>query len=357
MKSVGHVGLLALAGLWMGCVGDAAVVPTRDAAIGSPDSSLDGSDAGGDSAPDVADAATFDGAVDGAVVLPDPNANGPFAIAEKDDTLKVAQTGDTCAVHVAYPTAAGPFPVVIVAHGFQIASSQYYGYVKRLATFGYVALTVDFPTSLFGNDNSKQAKDLLASIDWAKNDPTFGTKADVSRVGMSGHSLGGKLALLAATQDPRVKAAFTLDPVDSGGPGGCNAPQCVVVKSLMPSLNIPTGFVGETTDAMGGFQPCAPGADNFATFYAQARTPSLQVTAIGANHMSFVDDAAGCGLTCSFCNKATAPNAQVNAMARALMVAFYERHLKANTGYDAYLTGAVAQARYVTTAQATIVSK
>ena len=47
----------------------------------------------------------------------------------------------------------------------------------------------------------------------------------------------------------------------------------------------------------------------------------------------------------------------VAGMARALMVAFYERHLRGNAAYDTYLTGADATARYVTTSQATIVSK
>ena len=308
-----------------------------------------------------ADAASGDGASgDGASGdggLGDPSADGPFAIAEKDATAKIASTTDSVAIHVAYPTAAGSFPVIVVAHGFQLPPTQYYGYVKRLATFGYVALTVDFPTSLAGNDNPRQAKDLIGAVDWVKGDATVGAKVDATKVGMSGHSLGGKLALLAATLDPRVKAAFVLDPVDSGGPGGCNAPTCVVVKDLMPTLTVPTGFLGETADAVGGFSSCAPAADNFTTFYAQAKTPSLQVTALGANHMSFLDDVTKCGFTCGFCNASTAPNAQVAGMARALMVAFYERHLRGNAAYDTYLTGADAAARYVTTSQATIVSK
>ena len=38
-------------------------------------------------------------------------------------------------------------------------------------------------------------------------------------------------------------------------------------------------------------------------------------------------------------------------------MAFYERHLRGDLGYDTYLTGAQAQARYVATNLATIVSK
>lgn len=355
MSIVVICGVAAL-GLAPGCGGDGGpspadtVVPDAGARAPSDSGAADG--ASEDAAHD---GSSGNDANDGG--RPDPNTDGPLAYTERDATTTIAGTGDSVAIHVAYPNAAGPFPVVVFAHGFQLPPSQYYGYLKRLASFGYVALTVDFPTSLSGNDNPKQAKDLIGGIDWAKNDATIGSKVDATKAGMSGHSLGGKLALLAATMDARVKASFVLDPVDSGGPGGCTAPACVLVKSLMSGFAIPTGFLGETTDGTGGFQACAPVADNFTTFYAQAKTPSLQITALGANHMSFLDNVSTCGFTCSFCNAATASNAQVNGMARALMVAFYERHLRGDAAYETYLTGVEANARYVTMNQATITSK
>ncbi len=323
--------------------------PSADGPDGSSGSgSVDGGARDGASLGD--SATTRDGASPADAGSADPNADGPFAIAEKDATAAIAATGDNVPIHVAYPTAPGPFPVIILGHGFLLPPAQYAGYLKRLASFGYVALTVGFPNS-FPNDNPKQAKDLLGGIDWSKADSVLGPKVDATKVGMSGHSLGGKLALLAASMDPRVKASFLLDPVDSG-PNGCSPPACVVVKDLLPTLSIPTGFLGETTDTA-----CAPAADNFTTFYAQAKAPSVKITAIGASHMSFLDDIASCGLPCSFCQTATAPNAQVNDMARALMIAFYERHLRGNVAYETYLTGADAIARYVTTNRAVIVAK
>jgi hypothetical protein len=147
-----------------------------------------------------------------------------------------------------------------------------------------------------------------------------------------------------------------LDPID-GGANGCSPPQCVTVADLMPGLHVPTGFLGETTDAMGGFMPCAPAADNYTTFYSKTNTPSLEVTVLGADHVSFVPDQSTCGFACSVCQPATAPQAQVLSMANAYLVAFYERYLRGDTAYDTYLTGAQAQARYVTTNQATITSK
>jgi dienelactone hydrolase len=287
----------------------------------------------------------------------DPNLDGPFAITELDETVTVAATTDSVDVHVALPTTAGAYPLVLVGHGLSLPTSEYSGYVQRLASFGYVAMTVDFPASVFSVNNTSEAQDFIGVIDWARSTSSLAGKVDATRIGVSGHSLGGKIALLTATMDTRVKAAFVMDPVDSGGPLGCSSPTCIVVKSLMPGLHIPTGFIGETTDASGAFQNCAPAADNYTTFYAQANTPSLQVTAVGANHMSFLDDVTACGLTCSVCQTATASNASINDMARAFMVAFYERHLRGLTGYDAYLTGAQAQSRYVTPGAATITSK
>jgi len=290
----------------------------------------------------------------------DPNLDGPYPFKEIDDTTTVAATGHMVPIHCAYPTggpSAGPYPVILVAHGFQLPAAQYKSYVKRLASFGYVALTAEFPASIFGVNNVENAKDLLGGLDWAKTKAELAGKADVTKAGATGHSLGGKVSILAASMDPRIKATITLDPVDSAM--NCTPQNCPDASSLVPTLTIPTGFLGETTDSTAGSfgQACAPAADNYTTFYAGAKSPSLSVTVTGANHMSFLDDTASCGFTCSFCKAATAPNAQVNSLARAYVVAFYERHLRGDLAYDTYLTGAVAKARYVTTNQVTIESK
>jgi dienelactone hydrolase len=291
----------------------------------------------------------------GAASVPDPNLDGPFATMAVSGSTTVAATGNMVAISGFAPSSGGPFPVVVIGHGFQLPTTQYEGYAQRLASFGYVALLPDFPTSFFGISHVEVARDMIGAIDWAATNASVSSLADTTNVGMTGHSLGGKGALLAATYDARVKAVIALDPVDSSM--NCSPADCPDVSALMPSLNVPTGFLGETTDASGGFQPCAPAADNFTTFYAGANSPSFQVTVNGANHMSFLDDVASCGFTCSFCNAATAPNAEVNGMSKAYVAAFFERYLRDIGEYDAYLTGDVAIERYVTPGKATIVSK
>ena len=343
-------GLVAFS--WMGCGGDGTQFGTTGVSIGTGGaggnsaSSSGSGDVGGNGS-----GSTSSGGNPTEVF--DPNANGPYAILELSDTKFVnASTGNMVPMRAFYPVGGptpGPYPVVVVAHGYQIPATQYTNYIKRLATFGYVAITADFPVSFLGIDDNKMTKDVLSAIEWAGSKPEL--NANTINVGMTGHSVGGKLALFAATLDSRVKASIVLDPVDGriAVAGGCNPPTCVDVSALMPQLQIPTGFLGETLDSSGGFQPCAPSADNYLTFFDSANPPTFEATVKGANHMSFVDDVAACGGTCGLCNKATLANATVNELARAYVTAFYERYLRGNTGYDTYLTGAEAQARYVDT--------
>lgn len=284
-----------------------------------------------------------------------PDQDGPCTYAEIKATVKSAKTGNNVPVRALYPTSGpyeAPFPVVTVAHGFQLPASQYDKYVERLASFCYVAINVDFPAGFIAN-HVKNAQDIVAAIDWAAAEPTLKAIADTTLVGATGHSLGGKVSVLAAVQDPRIKASITLDPVDAAT--NCNQNDCPDVSKMLP-LPIPLGFLGETLDG-DGFMACAPAADNYQTFYTPASPPALEVTVLGANHMSFLDDVSKCGITCAFCKAASADNAAVNALSRAFVAAFYQRHLRGEVAYDAWLTGAEAQAAYVDTKQVTIKSK
>ena len=265
---------------------------------------------------------TVDGVTPGDV---DPEAVGPEAIDEASGTKSGV------AMHAFFPKSAGKVPVVVFAHGFQVAPSQYDATLRHLASHGYVAMTADYAAGFGGNDNNAQATSILDGLAWAKGHAKVGPHADTDNAGMSGHSLGGKLALLAATLDPRVKASIVLDPVDGNG---------VTVADLLPDLHIPTAFLGETLDstAKGLGQACAPKNANYSTFYAQANSPSIEVTLDGASHMSFLDNAASCGLPCTLCKDPTASTDDIARTTRGFLVAFYERHLKNRPAFDAYLS-------------------
>ena len=311
------------------------------------------------------DVAQFKG--DAGVVA--PTRPGPYTYAATTGSFNSTYDGGggaSVATYVAYPPAGpkpGPYPVIIFAHGFDLSPSQYYDYIDRAASFGYVGMTVDFADSLVASNYVENVADFLGGLNWLESQSNGSTGplvglANTQLVGSSGHSLGGKLAILAAAQDSRIKASLVFDPVD--GSAMCAGPNlCPNASSVLP-LNIPTGFLGETLDstpAPGFTQACAPANANYTTLYPLASSPSFELTINGAGHLSFLDDISSCVLVCSFCAKPTAPTAEVLGIAETYLVAFYERYLRGDTGYDTYLTGAAANQLFVQTNEATLQSK
>jgi dienelactone hydrolase len=271
---------------------------------------------------------TADGAaqVDGAVAGRDPADDGDFAVTMMTASIPGAAQGRTLAATVFTPTAAPtPRPLVIVSPGFQMARTQYVSYASHLATWGFVAVLTDYAESGFFVDHAKLAADVPAVIDWALAQSALAI--DTTRIATAGHSLGGKISVFGATLDPRIKAVVGWDPVDSNNPS--------VAPEKMMTLAAAVAVVGETTNGSGGGMPCAPAADNFASFYAAAKSPALAMTVVGADHMDWVDDSS-CSL-CGFCSPGTADPTLVRKVTRRLDVAWLRRQLLGDTAMDAWL--------------------
>lgn len=337
--------------------------PASDAAVPTADGGQRDASDPGDATSNVTDAtsdapgdAPDGGSIDGGAAS-DPAAPGPFTAAVTNLSITAASTGDTFSAIVATPSGAGPFPVVVFGHGFQLAPSLYTSYAKHLASHGYLTVIPDYPTG-FSSNFVRDAKDLIAAIDAVTRGN--GAVGDETRVGMTGHSRGGKSAVLAAGLDARIRAVLALDPVDgAGGFTSCNTTtECPPAATTLRALRIPVGYLGETLDATGGAfgQACAPAAGNFQVFYGASNPPAFAVDVKGASHMSFLDNPA-CGFACSACATATADHDAVLDLAHSYEVAFFDRYLRGQVARETYLTGAEAQRRYVTPGLATIVSK
>ncbi len=236
--------------------------------------------------------------------------------------------------------AAGPAPVVVLMHGFQLEPDLYGSYGARLATWGW---TVVLPQHS-GSNHANLADQVSDVLDWIDTEPV-----DVGAVGdlrvMAGHSLGGKLVALNATTEARVDGLFLIDPVDSQPPLiGNPTDHPSVTPQLMPMIGVPIVSVGETNN-QGGLQPCAPAGENFEQYWTHADSPALKIDVLQASHMSFLDDPS-CGLPCNACPNGPDDPAETRRITRSALVAFAEdlrgtpgaRDWLVGTGLDAYVT-------------------
>lgn len=305
-----------------------------------------GSSDPGDGAPSVGpDASSSDASEAGdasfEAATSSPAGQGPYSVTQS--TTKVS--GWAVTVFDPQMPANARAPLVLFKHGFQLATADYATTLDQIASHGYVVVGVDTPPSLIGGPSQADERDgVIAALDWSlSSSAPFAAHLDGAHVASSGHSRGGKIAVMVAAKDARIGAVLGFDPVNGCGPNESYSATCpdVTSASFAPSLAIPVGYMGETADEQGGM-PCAPAAQNYATIYAaSSKAPwAAEWTFAGAAHMTFTDD--GGGLYGSFCAKASGNEATLRDEIRTVAVAFLERNLRGEASMDAWLTGSLA---------------
>ena len=131
--------------------------------------------------------------------------------------------GQTMTGTISIPDGAGPFPVVVVNHGYIPASRYWVGqdsgiFGDPLAAHGVISVAPNWP----GYAGSGPAPpglpaivgETIATLDLVSSLSTL-ERADTGRVALIGHSNGGGVSLLAMVVDPRVRAVVLFAPVSS----------------------------------------------------------------------------------------------------------------------------------------------
>ncbi len=233
----------------------------------------------------------------------------------------VTSSLDSFTVNVWIPSPSGPHPVVSFSPGLVQPSAGYVIYAQRLASWGFVVLMRDDPGLLVSGDTvasdiSYTVATWLPAQNTTSSSPLYG-KADLSHVGLAGHSRGGQSTLDAAEEGllGKVGAWVGLDPVNTAYVAG-TAP-----STNLPSIGIPTLYLGA-----GVATNCAPAGDNYETLYAVSPTPSIAITVANASHSQFenVGGSAG-GLICS--PLGTANTQTVIELAMKYLTAFFATEL------------------------------
>jgi len=117
------------------------------------------------------------------------------------------------------PKGEGPFPVVILNHGYIPPSRFWSGAdtwraADHLAAQGYLTISPDF-RGWGGSDSGEnffRTGLVIDVLNLVSSLPSL-SQADPGRVGMWGHSMGGGVTTKAITIDPRIRAAVLYGPV------------------------------------------------------------------------------------------------------------------------------------------------
>ena len=138
---------------------------------------------------------------------------GPFAVSTT--TVASSATGGKFGGGTIYfptDTSQGTFGAIAIVPGFTEKQNTISWLGPRLASQGFVIFTID-TNSTFDNPTSR-ATQLLAALDYLTQTSSVRAEVDASRLGVSGHSMGGGGTLEASVSRPSLKAAIPMAPWD-----------------------------------------------------------------------------------------------------------------------------------------------
>jgi dienelactone hydrolase len=163
--------------------------------------------------------------------------------------------------------------------------SGYQSLLEHWASWGFVVIAPTSQGGLFPS-HDRFAEDLRDSLSWLAM--TYGGSPKraprlVARtsLGVSGHSMGGGCAVLAASRDSRILALTTMAAANTN-------PSAV---TAMGTVNVPVQFLAGSSDTV------TPPAQHQIPMYEAGRAPRQLVMLQGGTHTGFMGSAATWQLT------------------------------------------------------------
>jgi dienelactone hydrolase len=190
---------------------------------------------------------------------------GPFAYS----TFTVSRPSGYGAGTVYYPTnAGGTVGAIAIVPGFTARQSSINWWGPRLASHGFVVITIDTNSTLdqpaARSRQQLAALDQVAALSRTSSSPIY-NKVDTSRMGVMGWSMGGGGSLISAQNRPSLKAAAPQAPWNSG--------------TNFSSITVPTLIIACENDTV------APVNQHASPFYnSMTRNPKELMEMAGGSH-------------------------------------------------------------------------
>lgn len=134
--------------------------------------------------------------------------------------VEFASDGDTCAAWLYVPDGDGPFPAVVLAHGWTGVREQRLGaYAERFADVGLAALVFDYRHFGASSGEPRHLLDIRRQLaDWAAAVTFARSRAEIdsTRIALWGTSFSGGHVVETAARDPQIAAVIAQAPFADG---------------------------------------------------------------------------------------------------------------------------------------------
>jgi dienelactone hydrolase len=207
-----------------------------------------------------------------------------------------------------------PYPAVSFGHGYLAPPQWYVETLEHLASWGFLVIATESAGELFPShpEYARDLQDCLTFLERAAVDPGsfLRGQVDIGRFGLSGHSMGGGAAILAAAADSRVQALIPMAPAET-------RPDSAI--AAMSSVQAPVALLSGSDDWI------TPIDRHSQPMYDNGGTPKLLPVIQGGDHCGFVSELPSCGGSLSA--------EQQLRLAHRWLTAFFNLYLKRDTGY------------------------
>nr|8ETX_A Chain A, Polyethylene terephthalate hydrolase [synthetic construct] len=203
---------------------------------------------------------------------PDPTeasleaSSGPFSVSETSVSRLSASGFGGGTIYYPTTTSSGTYGAVAISPGYTATQSSIAWLGPRLASHGFVVITIDTNTTFDQPDS--RARQLMAALNYLVNRSSVRSRIDSSRLAVMGHSMGGGGTLRAAEDNPSLKAAIPLTPWHT--------------NKNWSSVRVPTLIIGAENDTI------APVSSHAKPFYNSlpSSTPKAYLELNGASHFA-----------------------------------------------------------------------